>query len=95
MLSLSGWMLYTMYAVLAVIGLDLLANWYRALMSHSFSIDNLTEFLGSMISYVLPMMILSWLTAIDPTDWGAMIAYYVGGAGIVLKYLVSIKKKLF
>lgn len=95
MLSLSGWMLYTMYAVLVVIGLDLLAGWYRALVSHSFSLDNLTEFLGSMISYVLPMIILSWLTAIDPTGWGVMIAYYVGGIGIVLTYLVSIKRKLF
>jgi hypothetical protein len=95
MLSLSGWMLYTMYAVLAVIGLDLLAGWYRALMSHSYSTDNLTDFLGSMISYVLPLMILSWLTAVDPTGMAVMIAYYVGGIGIVLKYLLSIKNKLF
>ena len=87
MLSLSGWMLYTMWAVIGLIGLDLLAGWYRSLMGHSFSVDNLTDFLGSMISYVLPLLILNALTGIDPTGWLVLLAYSVGGVGDIIKYL--------
>jgi hypothetical protein len=94
MITLSGWMLYTMWAVLGVIGLDLLAGLYRSMMSNSLSLSNLTDFLGSMLTYVLPMMILAQMTAIDGTGWLVMIGYYIGGLGIVLQYLVSIKNKL-
>ncbi|MGZ4106804.1 MAG: hypothetical protein ACXVP5_11330 [Tumebacillaceae bacterium] len=94
MITLSGWMLYTMWAVLGVIGLDFLAGLYRSMMSNSLSLSNLTDFLGSMMTYVLPMMIVAALTALDGTGWLVMVFYYIGGLGIVLKYLVGIKDKL-
>lgn len=94
MITLSGWMLYTMWVVLGLIGLDFLAGLYRSMMSNSLSISNLTDFLGSMITYVLPMLILAHLTAIDGTGWLVMVGYYIGGIGIALHYLVSIKNKL-
>lgn len=88
------WMLYTMWAVLGVMGLDILVGLYRSLMSNSFSLTKLPGFLNGVLVYVLPLFILANLTDIEPTGWLVTIAYYLGGLGVVVKYLYDIKAKL-
>jgi hypothetical protein len=90
---LTGWMLYTMWAVLGVIGLDFLAGLLRAIMSHSFTLSSFNTILEGMVPYVLPLLILAKLTSIDPTGWLVMIAYYVGGIGVIWKYLMDLRSK--
>ena len=94
-LSLSGWMLYMMYAVLIAMGLDILAGLYKALMSNSLSLLKLSGFLQGVLHYVFPLLIVASVTAIDPTGIVAMIAYYLGALGVVVKYLNDIRSKVF
>ncbi|MCX7569889.1 hypothetical protein OS242_07920 [Tumebacillus sp. DT12] len=95
MVALSGWMLYTMYAVLGLIGLNVLAGMYRALMSNTFSLSLVPNFLGDMLHTVLPLMILAGAQTYDPTGWIALIAYYVAGVGLIWRYLMEIKGKFW
>lgn len=95
MVALSGWMLYTMWAVLGLIGLNVLAGMYRALMSNTFSLSLVPKFLGDMLNTVLPLMILGAAQTYDPTGWIALIAYYVAGVGLIWRYLVEIKVKFW
>lgn len=92
--SLSGWMLYTMLGVLAVIGLDVLAGFYRAIVSNSFSLSAIPGYLGGILSYVFPLLVLAGLVSLDPTGILVLIGYYLGGIGVILKYLNDIKGKL-
>jgi hypothetical protein len=91
--ALSGWMLYTMWAVLGLVGLNVLAGMYRAVMSNSFSLSKVPNFLNGILTTVLPMLILSGVTSIDNTDWLAETGYYAAGIGSVWKYLKDIKGK--
>ncbi|HEU4965400.1 MAG TPA: hypothetical protein VFV52_16355 [Bacilli bacterium] len=92
--ELTGWMLYTMWAVLGLMGLDILVGLYRSLMSNTFSLSKLPGFLTGVLTYVLPLFILANLTDIEPTGWLVTIGYYVGGIGVIVKYLMDIKSKL-
>jgi hypothetical protein len=92
---LTGWMLYTMWAVLGLIGLNWLVDIYRALVGKTFSWDTLTEVLGPILYTVLPLLILTRIMDLDPTGWIILIAYYLSGLGVVLKLLLGLKKKLF
>ncbi|PWK10233.1 hypothetical protein [Tumebacillus permanentifrigoris] len=92
---LTGWMLYTMWGVLGLIGLNWLVDMYRALVGKTFTWSTLTDVLGSMMTTVLPMLILAYLMALDPTGWIVLIAYYLAGLGLVLHNLCSLKKKMF
>ena len=93
--ALSGWMLYTMWVILGLIGLDVLAGLYRSLESNAWSTDSLTGYLGHILHLVLPLLLVGALTGIDETGWLMMVLYYIGGVGVVLKLLVAIKKKLW
>lgn len=93
-LMLSGLMLYTMWVVLALIGIDLLVDIYKSLTAHSFAIANLADFLNGILSYIFPLFILASLTALDPTGWLVLIAYYTGAVGVIFKYISDIQRKL-
>jgi hypothetical protein len=93
--ALSGWMLYTMWAVLGLMGLNVLSGMYRALMSNSFSLSKVPNFLNGMLTTVLPLLLLAGATSIDDTNWLVETAYYVGGVGSVWKYLKDIKGKFW
>jgi len=94
-LALSGWMLYTMWAVLGLIGLNWLVDLYRSMVSGTLSLGSLTDWLGDLTTHVFPLLLLVLLLAVDPTGWLVLCGYYVGGVGIVLKLLFALKKKLF
>lgn len=92
---LTGWMLYTMWAVLGLIGLNWLVDMYRSLIGKTFSSNNLTSVLGAMMTTVLPMLILVYVMPLDPTGWIVLIAYYLSGLGVILSNLSDLKKKMF
>jgi hypothetical protein len=91
---LSGWMLYTMLAVLTVIGLNLIVGVYKAVTANRFTFAVLPQFLLAILHYILPMLILVNLIPLDPTKVVVLIAYYVGGVGVILKYLLDIQSKI-
>jgi hypothetical protein len=92
---LTGWMLYTMWAVLGLIGLNWLVDMYRSLVGKTFSADTVTGVLGDMMTTVLPMLVLAWSMTFDTTGWIVLIAYYLAGLGVVWKQLSNLKTKLF
>ncbi|MFD2171696.1 hypothetical protein [Tumebacillus lipolyticus] len=94
---LTGWMMYTMWAVLGLMTLDLLVSVYTNLKSNSFTLDQLSNFLGGMLTSVFPLLLLANLnlTDLDPTGgWILSALYYLTGIGVIWKYLMSIKGKL-
>jgi hypothetical protein len=94
-MALSGYMLYTLWLIIALIGIDILAGLYRALTNHSFSFGKLASFLPNAILFsVFPLLLLTYLDHVDPTGWFVKIMYYLGALGIVVKYLTDISEKL-
>ncbi|MDQ0339172.1 hypothetical protein J2S00_001958 [Caldalkalibacillus uzonensis] len=93
--ALSGWMLYMMWAVLGVIGLNLLAGIYQAFKSDSFSFSVLPNFLRNFLLFVLPLLLLANMAPLDPTGWLVKGGYLVGAVGVIIKYLIDVKNKLF
>jgi hypothetical protein len=92
--ALSGFMLYTMWVVLALIGIDFLAGIYNHVRSNTFTFSELSNFLNGLLYYVFPLIILVNLMPLDPTEWIVQIAYYVGVVGVIIKYLLDIQNKL-
>jgi hypothetical protein len=92
--ALSGYMLYIMWAVLCIIGVDLLVGIFKSIMNKTFSISTLANFLKGILYYVFPLMILVNLMPLDPTGWFILILYYVGAVGVIFKYIFDINIKL-
>jgi hypothetical protein len=91
---LSGFMLYTMWVVLALIAIDLLVTIYTSFQNNSFSLSLLSNFLSGILNYVFPLFIVVNLMPLDPTGWLIKIAYYVGAIGVIFRYLVDIKNRM-
>ncbi|TCP55562.1 hypothetical protein EV586_103215 [Tumebacillus sp. BK434] len=94
---LTGWMMYTMWAVLGLMTLDLLMGVYKSMKSNSCSLGQLSDFLGGVMTYVFPLLILASLnkTDIDPTGgWILLVLFYLTGIGVIWKLLLGIKSKL-
>lgn len=92
---LTGWMLYTMWVVLGLIGLNWLADMYRGLVGKTFTTDTLAGVLGPVLTTVLPLLVVASLTTLDSTGWIVLTGYYVAGVGVILKNLSLLKNKLF
>lgn len=92
--TLSGLMLYAMWAVLGMMSLDLLVGLYRSLRAGSFSHMPLLGYLQDTLYYVLPLFVLVQLMPLDPTGWIMLIAYYLGAFGVVVKYAGDIRNKI-
>ncbi|KEO82145.1 hypothetical protein [Tumebacillus flagellatus] len=90
---LTGWMLYTMWVVLGLIGLNWLTDMYRGLIGKTFSHATLTGVLGDMMTTVLPLLILNWAMDLDSTGWIVQIGYYLAGLGAIWHQLSNIKNK--
>jgi len=86
-------MLYTMWAVLGLMGLDFLIGLVRSLVTRSFSPEMVLDYLKDVLYYVLPLIIIATMMPMDPTGWLLLIFYYIGGLAIVWHYLISIKNK--
>ncbi|WP_219837360.1 hypothetical protein [Paenibacillus sp. R14(2021)] len=89
--ALTDWMLYSMWVVLAAMGLNFLLGLYKALKAGMFSSDLITAYLKDLLLFVFPLFMLSNMTAFDGTGWVMNTAYYVGALGVVLKYLMGSK----
>lgn len=95
--ALTGWMMYTMWAVLGLMSLDLLMGVYKSMKSNSFSLDQLSDFLGGVLTQVFPLLILANLnkTDIDPTGgWILLVLFYLTGIGVIWKLLMGLKGKM-
>ncbi|WP_127529521.1 hypothetical protein [Paenibacillus kobensis] len=91
---LTDWMLYSLWIVLGFMALDFLAGLYKSLRTSKFSPSLILDYLQDMLYYVLPLLLLASLSALDKTGWLVSVGYYVGALGLVLKYLLSLKSKL-
>ena len=94
MFTLTGWMLYSMWVVLGLMGLDFLVGLFKGLAGGSFSSTLFTAYLKDLLFYVFPLFLLSNMMSLDPTGWLLHIGYYLGALGLVLKNLGDIKNKL-
>ncbi|MFD0696743.1 hypothetical protein ACFQZT_22010 [Paenibacillus sp. GCM10027628] len=91
-LTLTGWMLYSMWVVLGLMGLSFLMGLYRSLKAGSFSSKLILGYLQDMLFYVFPLFLMANMMSLDHTGWLLQIAYYIGALGVVLKYLEDFKK---
>lgn len=92
-LTLTGMMLYAMWAVLGLMGLSFLMGLFRSLKSGSFSYSLILGYLQDMLYYVFPLFLMANMMSLDHTGWLLMIGYYVGALGVVMKYLYDLFKK--
>ncbi|WP_096188857.1 hypothetical protein [Evansella halocellulosilytica] len=92
--ALSGFMLYTMWVVLAAIGVNFLLGIINSFRQNTFALSNLAEFLNGILYSVFPLFILVNLMTLDPTSWLFLTAYYIGAVGVIFKYLYEIQEKL-
>jgi hypothetical protein len=91
--TLTGWMLYTMWLVLGMMGLKFLMGLYRSLKGSKFSHTLIMSFLQDLLYYILPLFLLANMRSLDPTGFLLLIGYYIGALGVVLKYLADIQGK--
>jgi hypothetical protein len=88
--ALTGWMLYAMWAVLILMGVNFIVGIFR---SNNVG-ELILSYLHDILHYVFPLFLLANMRSLDPTGWLVLIAYYIGAIGVILKYLTDIKNKL-
>ncbi|MFC4769912.1 hypothetical protein [Effusibacillus consociatus] len=93
MFTLTGWMIYTMWAIFGLMFIDFLIALFRSLKEGSFDPTFVLGYLKDVLYYVLPLIIVVYLIPIDPTGWILVIGYFVFGIAVILKYLLDIKRK--
>jgi hypothetical protein len=91
---LTGWMLYSLWIVLGFMALDFLVGLYNGLRTKDLTPSLILSYLQDMLYYVLPLLLLASISALDPTGWIVMVGYYIGAFGLAFKYLLSLKSKL-
>ncbi|UJF34941.1 hypothetical protein [Paenibacillus hexagrammi] len=94
LVTLTGWMLYTMWVVLGLMGIKFLLGLYRSVKASELPDGPVLGFLRDLLYYVFPLYMLAGMMSLDPTGWLLLIAYYVGGVGVIVHYLKDIKSKL-
>jgi hypothetical protein len=87
---LGGWTMYAMWAVLAVTILSLAAGILRALMNKGSIWDKGAAFLGNVLHYVLPLLVLAYLIPIDPTGIILIVVYFVAAICVIVKVLMDL-----
>jgi hypothetical protein len=91
---LADWMLYAMWVVLGMMGLDFVVSLYQSLKTKSLSHTMILGYLLDTLYYILPLFVLANMEPLDHTGWLLSIGYYIGAVGVVLKYASDIKKKI-
>ncbi|WP_409340736.1 hypothetical protein [Paenibacillus sp. MBLB4367] len=92
--TLTGWMLYAMWAVLGLMALDFLFGLYHSLKAGKLPSTLILGYLKDLLYYVLPLYLLANMQSLDSTGYLVLAGYYVGAFGVVLKYLYDMKGKL-
>jgi hypothetical protein len=82
-----------MWAIFGLMWIDLLIGLFKSLVTKSFSLKIVLDYLKDVLYYVMPLMIVLNLMSLDPTGWFFFIFYYIGGLAVILHYLIAIKNK--
>ncbi|UUZ94058.1 hypothetical protein LJK87_05370 [Paenibacillus sp. P25] len=91
-LTLTDWMLYTMWAVFGLMILDFLIGFLQSFWRGTFDTSFLS-YLKDILYYVLPLNVILSMVSIDPTGWILLSLYFIGGISVALKYILDIVKK--
>jgi hypothetical protein len=92
--ELTGWMLYAMWAVLGVMGLDFLVGLVKSLNSSSSMVSMVMGYLKDMLTYILPLFVVYNLMSLDPTGIVMMVFFYLCALGLFVKYIYDLKGRL-
>ncbi|NBD23272.1 hypothetical protein [Paenibacillus glycinis] len=90
--TLGDWVVYTMWGVFGFMILDFVFAFARSFWSGSFD----TTFLGylkDIVFYVVPLNFILSMTSIDPTHYTLIVLYFLGGASVIVKYVVDIVRR--
>jgi len=85
--------LYTLWAVLALLLLDFLVGLVRSFIAKTFSSNLVVEYLRNVLYHILPLLVMISLFPIDPAGWILLVFYYIAGLALILHYLTEIKNK--
>ncbi|MFC5530794.1 hypothetical protein [Cohnella yongneupensis] len=92
--TLTHWMEVALWIVLGAMAVDFLIGLIKSLTGGKISIEPILGYLKDIVGYVLPLLVLAAISALDSTGWIVLTGYYVGAFAVVVKYLMSIKEKL-
>ncbi|NRD79478.1 phage holin family protein [Bacillus sp. BRMEA1] len=90
---MTGWMLYTLWAVLGLMVVDFVVGFFRSIVTKTFTPKIGLDYLKDILYYVLPLIFISNLMSVDPSGWILMVFYYICGIAVIWHYLVSIFTK--
>jgi hypothetical protein len=91
--TLTGWMIYTLWAIFGLLFINLLISLFQSFWKGSFDTAFLLDYLKDILYFVLPLTFILDMLSIDPTGWVLTIGYFVFGLAVILKYLKDIVKK--
>lgn len=91
--ALTYWMEVALWVVLGAMAVDFLIGLFLSLTGGKIKVEPVLGYLKDITSYVLALLILAGLTAMDTTGWVVLAGYYIGAAAVVVKYLMSIRNK--
>ena len=92
--TLTGWMLYAMWAVVAMMGIKLLVQIYQSVIARNFPTTPILNFLQNFVFYVFPLFLIANMMPLDPTGVLFNIAYYVGAVGAIAKSITDIGENI-
>jgi Na+/phosphate symporter len=87
-------MMITLWIVLILVGLNILMQLLTALRGSANIEDLSVKVTRPVLMEVFPLIILSWLTALDGTHILILIWYYVAAVLIALRALMSLGSAL-
>lgn len=91
--SLADWMIYTVWAIFALMIVDFLVVLFRSFWQGSFNPGFVLGYLKDILYYILPLNMLISMSSIDPTGYALVTFFFIGGIAVVLKYILDIKKR--
>ncbi|RAP76027.1 hypothetical protein [Paenibacillus montanisoli] len=87
--SLAAWITYTMWAIFALMIVDFVIAFSRGFWKGSFDTTFL-PYLKDILYYILPLNFILSMVAIDPTKYTLIVLFFIGGASVVVKYIMDI-----
>lgn len=87
--TLVAWITYTMWAVLGMMIIDFLTAFIPSFWKGTFDTTFL-PYLKDILYYVLPLNFLLSMVPIDPTEYTLIVLFFMGGASVIIKYVLDI-----
>ncbi|MCM2532980.1 hypothetical protein NDK43_12000 [Neobacillus pocheonensis] len=82
-----------MWAVLGLMLLDFIVGLFKSLVTKSFNLKMVLDYLKDVLYLVFPLVFILNLMPIDPTGWILLVFYYIGGLAVIWNYLSGIINK--